>query len=92
MFAVLLSPDESGMLLPSEMRKIAEYSVEGTRRGVVLVELTGACGLGVLEIERCGRIAVLPADGIKEGFDLARSVIERRAGANVSCRRRSKNR
>jgi hypothetical protein len=92
MFTVLLSPDESGTHLTPDMRKIAEYSAQGTGIAVVLVEVIHARRLSPHEIERRGLIAALPAADIKEGFDLARSIIERQPPANVSCRSRSRNR
>ena len=77
-------------VLPPGTRKIAEYSRDACGE-VVLVEVTGDRGAALRQVERNGMITAWAAN-IENGFDLARSVIERRPHITGACRRRSENR
>jgi hypothetical protein len=92
MFAVLMNPSENRMPLPSGVRRIAEYSGHGSARDVVLVEVPVGGRSALRELERKGMVTALAAGNMKQGFDLARSVIERRLRPTSCCRHRSESR
>ena len=92
MFAVLMNASENRMPLPSGVRRIAEYSGHGAAGDVVLVEVTGGRRSALREMERKGLVTALAVGNMKQGFDLARSVIERRPRPTSCCRHRSERR
>jgi len=99
MFAVLVKPCESRMVLPGRewtlpngVRKIAEYCGSAAAGVVVLVEVAAGAGPSLREMESRGRVTALSAGNLEQGFEIARSMIEQRPRPTSCFRHRSGSR
>lgn len=100
MFAVLLKTRDNRLpplhgrewTLPAGVRRIAEYSGEKPASIVVLVEVAAGCGHALREMELKGNVIALAVEDMAQGFEMARSVIERRPRSTWTFRHRSGSR
>jgi hypothetical protein len=92
MFAILLQSCEGVTPLPSGVRRIAQYSRQCPDDDVMLVEVRDNQRSALREMRQKGAVMAMVAGNMKQGFDLARTMIEGATRATSCCRRRSESR